>query len=99
MSKDRIKENVVYIGQKSAMNYVMASFAIIQGGSKDIIIKARGRAISRAVDVAEILRSRFLQNQVKITKIETGTETIQSKDRGDFSVSTIEIILTLNKKG
>ncbi len=94
----KIHDNVVYIGQKSAMNYVMACFAIIQGGSKDIVIKARGRAISRAVDVAEILRSRFLENQVKIGKIETGTETIHSKDRGDFSVSTIEITLELTKK-
>ncbi|MFX0135046.1 MAG: DNA-binding protein Alba [Candidatus Hodarchaeota archaeon] len=91
-------DNIVYIGQKSAMNYVMACFAIIQGGSKDIIIKARGRAISRAVDVAEILRSRFLENQVKIKDILTGTETISSKDRGDFSVSTIEITLELLKK-
>ena len=94
----KIKENIVYIGQKSAMNYVMACFAIIQGGSKDIVIKARGRAISRAVDVAEILRSRFLENQIKITKIETGTEIIESKDRGNFSVSTIEITMTLIKK-
>ncbi|MHA1380464.1 MAG: DNA-binding protein Alba [Candidatus Helarchaeota archaeon] len=98
MSKDRNKENIVYIGQKSAMNYVMACFAIIQGGSKDIIIKARGRAISRAVDVAEILRSRFLENQVNIKKIETGTEVIESKDRGNFSVSTIEITLELKDK-
>ncbi|NVM01563.1 MAG: DNA-binding protein Alba [Candidatus Helarchaeota archaeon] len=96
MSKPR--DNIVYIGQKSAMNYVMACFAIIQGGSNDIVIKARGRAISRAVDVAEILRSRFLQEQVKIKDIITGTETIHSKDRGDFSVSTIEITLELTKK-
>ena len=92
------RENIIYIGQKSAMNYVMACFAVIQGGSEEIIIKARGRAISRAVDVAEILRSRFLADQVKIKSIETDTETIHSKDRGDFSVSTIDIILELIKK-
>ena len=94
----KIKENIVYIGQKSAMNYVMACFAIVQGGSNEIVIKARGRAISRAVDVAEILRSRFLENQVKIKEIVTGTEVIESKDRGNFSVSTIEITLELIKK-
>ncbi|MHA1145393.1 MAG: DNA-binding protein Alba [Candidatus Helarchaeota archaeon] len=92
MSKD---ENVVFIGQKPAMNYVMACFAIIQGEkSKEIIIKARGRAISRAVDVAEILRTKFMQGQIEIVDIKTGTETIESKDRGNFSVSTIEITLT-----
>ena len=96
MSKN--KENIVYIGQKSAMNYVMACFAIVQGGSNEIVIKARGRAISRAVDVAEILKSRFLENQVKIEDIITGTEVIESKDRGNFSVSTIEITLQLIKK-
>lgn len=94
----RIKENIVYIGQKSAMNYVMACFAILQTGSNEIIIKARGRAISRAVDVAEILRSRFLENQVSVKNIITGTEVIESKDRGNFSVSTIEITLEVVKK-
>jgi len=75
------------------MNYVMACFTVVQSGSKEIIIKARGRAISRAVDVAEILKNRFMQNQVTIDKIIIGTETIESKDRGTFSVSTVEIII------
>jgi DNA-binding protein len=87
------KENVIFIGQKTAMNYVMACFTVVQSGSKEIIIKARGRAISRAVDVAEILKNRFMQNQVTIDKIIIGTETIESKDRGTFSVSTVEIII------
>ena len=75
------------------MNYVMACFTVIQSGQKEIIIKARGRAISRAVDVAEILKHRFMQGKIKINDILIGTETIESKDRGTFSVSTIEIIL------
>ena len=87
------KENVIFIGQKTAMNYVMACFTVVQAGMKEIIIKARGRAISRAVDVAEILKNRFMQNQVNIKDIIIGTETIESKDRGTFSVSTIEIII------
>ncbi|HUX99651.1 MAG TPA: DNA-binding protein Alba [Candidatus Deferrimicrobium sp.] len=94
MSDDR-KENVIFIGRKTAMDYVMACFTVIQAGMKEIIIKARGRAISRAVDVAEILRNRFMQNQVDIKDIVIGTETIESKDRGNFSVSTMEIIIGL----
>ena len=91
------KENEIFIGQKTAMNYVMACFTVIQSGSKEIIIKARGRAISRAVDVAEILKNRFMQNQVEIKTIEIGTETIESKDRGTFSVSTMEIVIKMKK--
>ncbi len=75
------------------MNYVMACFTVIQSDQKEIIIKARGRAISRAVDVAEILKNRFMQGQVEIEKILIGTETIESKDRGTFSVSTVEITI------
>lgn len=87
------KDNVIFIGRKTAMNYVMACFTVIQSDQKEIIIKARGRAISRAVDVAEILKNRFMQGQVEIEKILIGTETIESKDRGTFSVSTVEITI------
>lgn len=90
------KENVIFIGRKDTMNYVMACITVIQGGQNEIILKARGRAISRAVDVSEILRNRFLKDQIDVKKIEIGTETIESKDRGKFSVSTMEI--TLAKK-
>ena len=92
--KDR--DNSIYIGQKDTMNYVLACITAVQAGSKVLILKARGRAISRAVDVAEICRNRFMKDQLNIDKIEIGTEQIQSKDRGTFSVSTIEI--TLNFK-
>ena len=88
---------MIYIGQKTAMDYVMACFTVVQSGSEEIIIKARGRAISRAVDVSEILKNRFMQNQAQIKTIEIGTETIESKDRGTFSVSTIEIVITVKK--
>ena len=96
--KDNRKErdNSIYIGQKDTMKYVLACITAVQSGSKQLILKARGRAISRAVDVAEICRNRFMKDQLNINKIEIGTEEIQSKDRGNFSVSTIEI--TLNFK-
>ncbi|MHA1785072.1 MAG: DNA-binding protein Alba [Candidatus Helarchaeota archaeon] len=91
------KENVIFIGRKDTMNYVMACITVIQqGGQDEIILKARGRAISRAVDVSEILRNRFLKDQIVVKDIVIGTETIESKDRGKFSVSTMEI--TLKKK-
>ncbi|MHA1231737.1 MAG: DNA-binding protein Alba [Candidatus Helarchaeota archaeon] len=85
------EENVIFIGRKPAMNYVMACFTVIQSGVKELVIKARGKSISKAVDVLEILKNRFMKDQISIAKIETGTEQIESKDRGTFSVSTIEI--------
>ncbi|MHA1310882.1 MAG: DNA-binding protein Alba [Candidatus Helarchaeota archaeon] len=88
---DKSEENVIFIGRKAAMNYVMACFTVIQSGVKELVIKARGKSISKAVDVLEILKNRFMKDQIVIDKIETGTEQIESKDRGTFSVSTIEI--------
>ncbi|NVM01479.1 MAG: DNA-binding protein Alba [Candidatus Helarchaeota archaeon] len=92
-SEKRERDNSIYIGQKDTMSYVLACITAVQAGAKDLILKARGRAISRAVDVAEICRNRFMKDQVQIEKIEIGTEQIQSKDRGTFSVSTMEITL------
>ena len=89
------EENVIYIGKKAAMNYVMACFNVIQSESKEIIIKARGRSISKAVDTTEILKNRFMKDQIKMISINTGTEQINSKDRGTFSVSSIEITIQL----
>ena len=54
------EENVVYIGNKPVMNYVLAVVTQMNGGVPEVVLKARGRAISRAVDVAEIVRNRFI---------------------------------------
>ena len=86
-------ENVVFIGQKPPMSYVMACFEIVNKGLKEVVLKARGRAISRAVDVAEIARTKVMKDKVEVSDIVTGTEMIESRDRGKFSVSTIEITL------
>ena len=51
--------NTVYIGKKPTMNYVLAILTQINNGSDQVTVKARGRAISRAVDVAEVLTKRF----------------------------------------
>jgi DNA-binding protein len=78
------------------MNYVLACITLFHGGAKEVNIKARGRAISRAVDVVEIVRRRFLPD-VKVGNINIGTETIQVDEGPNVSrnVSTIEITLTL----
>lgn len=84
-------ENVVFIGKKDLMSYVLAIVTQFNDGAKEVVIKARGRAISRAVDAAEIAKQRFLP-EVEVKDIKIGTEQIDS-DKGPVRVSTMEIIL------
>jgi DNA-binding protein len=86
-------ENIVYIGKKPAMNYVLAVVTQFNNGAKNVRIKARGNTISRAVDVAEISRNRFLQ-EAKVEGISINSEELQNEDGTKSKVSTIEIILT-----
>ncbi|MCJ7762667.1 DNA-binding protein Alba [Candidatus Bathyarchaeota archaeon] len=88
------ENNAVLIGKKPVMNYVLACITLFHSGAKEISIKARGKAISRAIDVAEVVRRRFLPD-VKITKIGIGTDQIAPQEEGNTltNVSTIEITL------
>ncbi len=88
------ESNFVLIGKKPVMNYVLACITFFHGGAKEVSIKARGRAISRAIDVAEVVRRRFLPD-VKVTKIGIGTDQLspQEEGSGPTNVSTIEITL------
>lgn len=87
------KVNAILIGKKPVMNYVLAALTLLQSGENEVCIKARGRAISRAVDVAEIVRRRFIQD-IKIKDIKIGTEQLSSEEGGvPTNVSTIEITL------
>jgi DNA-binding protein len=65
----------VLVGKKPAMSYVLAVLTGFQGGSKEVVVKARGRAISRAVDVVQIAKNRFLSN-LQVKDIRLGTEQI-----------------------
>ncbi len=89
---ERASENVVFIGIKPVMNYVLAVITQFNQGVGDVTLKARGKAISRAVDVAEITRNRFLQGMT-VKNISIGTEAIQGEGGGSTNVSTIEIVL------
>ena len=50
-------ENNIFIGNKPVMNYVLAVVTQINNGTSEVSLKARGRAINRAVDVAEIVKN------------------------------------------
>lgn len=86
------EENVVYIGNKPVMNYVLAVVTQINEGLTEVILKARGRAISRAVDVAEIVRNKFITD-VQIGSIEISTEEVKNSEGATSNVSAIEIRL------
>ena len=93
----RDQDNSIYIGGKPFMNYVTA--VVMQFTTKsasDIVIKARGKFISRAVDVAEVTSKRFLTGQATVGDIKIDSEEFTNKEGRQVRVSTIEI--TLNRK-
>lgn len=90
-------DNSIFIGNKAFMNYVTA--VVMQFTTKDaeeVIIKARGKFISRAVDIAEVASKRFLDGKVEVTNIKIDSEEFENKEGKQVRVSTIEI--TLKKK-
>jgi len=86
-------DNVVFVGKKGAMGYVLAVVTQFNNGAKEVAVKARGKLISRAVDVAEIVRNRFMPD-AKIKDIGISTEELTSEDGSKSKVSAIEITLT-----
>jgi len=88
------ESNAVLIGNKPVMNYVLACITLFHGGAKEINVKARGRSISIAVDVVEVVTRRFLPD-VTIKKIGIGTQQMAPREEGGTptNVSTIEITL------
>jgi DNA-binding protein Alba len=89
--KSRADDNVVFVGKKPAMSYVLAVITQFSEGAKEVHIKARGRSISRAVDVVEVVRNRFVNN-VKHS-IDISTEKILADNNQMLNVSTIDIKL------
>ena len=90
-------EHTVFIGPKSFMNYVTGVvMQFTTQGADEVTIKARGKFISRAVDVAEVTRKRFLENQIDLKDIRIDSEEFENKEGRQVRVSTIEI--TLKKK-
>ena len=94
----RTDENVIYVGKKPPMSYVLAVVTQFQSsGSDEVVIKARGRSISTAVDTAEIVRNRFVTD-AELKDVKIGTDIITNEEEGRTSnVSSIEICLTKKK--
>ena len=89
------KSGIVFIGNKPTMSYVLAVITSLSSSkSNEITLKARGRAITTAVDVAEITRRRFME-KIKLSKIDIGTEEVKEEDGRTRAVSTIEITMSV----
>ena len=87
-------DNNIFIGGKPFMNYVTA--VVMQFTTKnadEVIIKARGKFISRAVDVSEVASKRFLEGAVEVKDIKIDSEGFKSEEGRDIRVSTVEITL------
>jgi DNA-binding protein len=88
------KDNSIFIGEKPFMNYVTAVVMQFTTRNADsVIVKARGKFISRAVDVSEVALKRFLKDQLKIGEIKIDSEDFKNKEGREVRVSTIEITL------
>lgn len=91
-------DNTIFIGGKPFMNYVTGVvMQFTTKGAKEIVIKARGKFISRAVDVAEVCRKRFLKDHnVDVKDIKIDSEEFNNQEGRKVNVSTIDITLGKN---
>ena len=92
---ERTDDNIVFIGGKPFMNYVTGVvMQFTTKGAKEVVIKARGKFISRAVDVAEVCRKRFLrEHNIGLKEIKIDSEEFENKEGRKVNVSTIDIVL------
>jgi len=90
-------DNSIFIGGKPFMNYVTGVvMQFTTKGAEEVTVKARGKFISRAVDVAEVAAKRFLKDTVGVKDIKIDSEEFENKEGKQVRVSTIEITLAKN---
>ncbi len=85
--------NLVRIGKKPVMNYVTACVTLFNSGNEEVMVRARGQTIEKAIDTVQMLRHSFLKN-VLIKSINVGSEDVTRFDGTRGNISTIEITLS-----
>jgi len=92
---EKTDANIVFIGGKPFMNYITAVvMQFTTRGAKEVTIKARGKFISRAVDVAEVCKKKFLKdNDIEVKEIKIDSEEFENQEGRKVNVSTIDIVL------
>ena len=87
-------ENTVFIGNKPFMNYATGVAMQFNKGAKEVIVKARGKFISKCVDVAEVARRKFLSDKnITVKNVSIASEEFENKEGKTVNVSVIEIVL------
>jgi len=84
--------NIIYIGRKPVMAYCLAVMTVLKDDKSEVTLMARGRAISKAVDVAEVVRNQFISN-LKVKDISIGTEQMETEEGGTRNISNIAILM------
>jgi len=84
--------NMVRIGKKPIMNYVVACMTLLNTGVADVMVRGRGQSITKAVEVVDMLRRAFMKN-IRIHSVDIGTEEVKREDGSTASLSMIEIIV------
>ena len=89
------KDNIIFVGMKPFMNYVTGVVMQFQNkGQNEVLVSARGKFISKAVDVAEVARRTFLKDEnIQVKNIKISSEPFENKEGNRIFVSTIEITL------
>jgi DNA-binding protein len=85
--------NVIFVGKKEPMNYVLALVGRFNAGAASVELKARGRTISKAVDITQILKNRFLSD-VRIADVKLSTEEVENEDGTKSRVSSMSVTLS-----
>ena len=93
MSQPDLQPNLVRIGKKPIMNYVTACVTLFNSGNGEVMVRARGQAIEKAIDTVQMLRRSFLKN-VLVKNITLGSEDVTRYDGTRGNISTIEILLS-----
>jgi len=91
---DPRRRNLVIMGVKPIMNYVVACLTLFNDGSETVLVRARGKHISKAVDMVQLLRRVFLKDAV-VKDIKVGTDTLTRDDGKEAQISIIEITLSV----
>ena len=94
---EKSKENSIFIGGKPFMNYVTGVIVQFNKGVDEVTVKARGKFISKGVDVAEVARRKFLEDKnVSVGNVSIGSEEFENKEGKLIHVSTLEVVLKKN---
>jgi DNA-binding protein len=89
---EKPKRDLVIMGIKPVMNYVVACLTLFNDGNETVRVRARGKHINKAVDTVQLLKRVFLRD-LKVRKTTIGTDLLIRDDGNEAKVSTIEIVI------